>query len=90
MTKNLEDLRLEILDLDFRLVKILEKRAKISTKIGYIKTKENLKINVKSKEDEILNSLKKANKNLDQKYIEEIYEIIFHYSKKLQNSLAKN
>ena len=63
--------------IDSQVIKLLEKREKISKKIGPYKKKNKIKIQDKSREKQIL---KKLNKN----YLKHIFKIIMRNSREIQ------
>ena len=63
--------------IDSQVIKLLEKREKISKKIGQYKKKNKIKIQDKSREKQIL---KKLNKN----YLKHIFKIIIRNSREIQ------
>ena len=63
--------------IDSQVIKLLEKREKISKKIGQYKKKNKIKVQNKSREKQIL---KKLNKN----YLKHIFKIIMRNSREIQ------
>jgi len=63
--------------IDSQVIKLLEKREKISKKIGQYKKKNKIKVQNKSREKQIL---KKLNKN----YLKHIFKIIIRNSREIQ------
>lgn len=79
--REIGELRGEINKVDDRLLKLLEKRAKLAKKIGGIKRAGGLPIKDAAREREIIQ--KAASKtSLDQKFVKKIYKDIIDYCRK--------
>lgn len=84
MEPNINDYRDMITKLDTELLELLSKRLKISQKIGEYKRNNNIPIENKERENELLNFLK-SKKILKDEYIDLIWNEILLISKKIQN-----
>ncbi len=84
----LNKLRKEINLVDESLLNILEKRFEIIDRVALFKSKQNLPIENRQRESEIIETLERKNTKLDPNLIKDILKIIFNYSKDKQ--LNKN
>jgi len=84
--QNLLDYREAIDKIDEDILIALYRRNEISKKIGEFKHKNNLKIENKDRENELLKNLKQKAKlwNIDENFVEKIWEVIVAESKKNQ------
>tara|TARA_Y100000310_G_C20503074_1_gene724999 strand:- start:462 stop:728 length:267 start_codon:yes stop_codon:yes gene_type:complete len=82
--KQIQSLRKKIDGLDNKLINILEKRITTANKIILIKQKQNIKIENKKRESQVINCLKKT-KKVNSKLIEKIYKVIFQHMKSGKN-----
>jgi len=78
--EELKKLRFKIDILDEEIIKLLEERMEICKEIGKLKDK----IEDNNREKEIIKNLNKKFPNLDKELIDELYGVIFKYSKKIQ------
>lgn len=83
---NLSKLREEINKIDAILLLLLKKRFKISEDIGKYKVKNNLPVEDKKREKEIVNS-RIAISGLNKEFISDLFNLIFKESKRLQRGL---
>jgi len=72
-----------ITEIDKGISRLLAERFKHVKKIGKYKKKNNLKTKDKKREEEVINNALKEN-NLDKKFIQDLYKLIFNESYKLQ------
>ncbi len=81
--KKLEELRNKIDVIDSEIIALLNDRLSLVVKIK--RTKKNLNIPVEdlNRELEVLQNLQSG--NLEQKFIKDLYDVIFAYSKEIQN-----
>lgn len=83
----MEQLRKEIDDIDRKIIELLAKRFSIAKEIAKLKKDQNLPIQDKEREEEVI---QKANENLkqqgydDKKFTKEIYAVIMKKSKEVQ------
>ncbi len=84
----IEKLRKEIDNTDNNIIQLLSKRKGIVKKIADIKRQENKPVIDKEREQEIINRLKKLSKekDLDEKFIESVYQIIINNSRNEQEN----
>ncbi|MFA6963112.1 MAG: chorismate mutase [Patescibacteria group bacterium] len=84
---NLEELRTEIDKIDGEIIGFLAKRFEIVGKIGQIKNEQGLPAYQPEREKMVLESLKgKARRlEIEDKFIDDLYEIIFAESRKIQS-----
>ncbi len=80
---NLEDLRNEIDKIDNELVLLLQKRFDVTNQVGEYKKQNNILVNHPSREDDIINSIKKL-KLSNEEEIVHLYKALFLISKKSQ------
>ena len=80
----LKTYRLNIDELDNLIIKYLEERIIISSKIGRIKKQNSLNIEDEIREREIIEKLKKRTKYLSKEDINKLYDLIFKISKNIQ------
>jgi len=79
----MKQLRKEIDKIDSQIVKLLDKRIKLSKQIGEYKKKNNLKITDSKREKEVLKNVKKKSKN--SAFVLKLYKLIIRESKRKQN-----
>ncbi len=81
--KKLEELRNKIDVIDSEIIALLNDRLSLVVKIK--RTKKNLNIPVEdlNRELEIMQNLQTG--NLEHKFIKDLYDVIFAYSKEIQN-----
>ncbi|MDO4576246.1 MAG: prephenate dehydratase domain-containing protein [Planctomycetia bacterium] len=85
MELNLKSLRREIDRIDNGILQMLQKRLEVARLVVRFKKEQHQDINVPSREQEILTSLKSRERSLlSADVIEEIYKILFTESKRLQ------
>lgn len=88
---NLNQLRTKLDQIDTQLLKLLNKRQQVITKVAKLKKLNHLKIHQPKRELEMIDQrLKKALKlNLNQSFIQQLFRLILNESTKLQRSLIK-
>ena len=88
---NLEELRNEIDKIDDGIVELLAKRIKIVENIGQVKIREELATYQPEREKIVLEKLKIRAKEygFEDKFIDDLYKLIFTESKKIQERNAK-
>lgn len=84
--EDLETLRKEIDKINIELTKLLEKRFDLTNKVGEYKSENNISVENKNREKEILQSLPKG---IYSQYINNIFETIFSQAKKEQEAIKK-
>ena len=84
MESNINDYRNLITKIDTELLKLLSERFDISKKIGEYKKNNNIPIENKERESELLNFLK-SKEILKNEYIDLIWKDILFISKNIQN-----
>ena len=83
MTTELEALREEINNLDQELLELLEERFVLCEEIGELKKEQNISIEDKHREQEIIET--KANStSLRKEFVEQLFNLIFSESKFVQ------
>ena len=84
-------LRKKIDRIDKRLLRLLKKRQVLSLKIGYYKKNNNLDITDKKREKELNKKIIKLSNELglDEKYINKLFSIIIHESRKKQRTYGR-
>lgn len=91
--RNLGKIRKDINDIDGKVIKLLNERFSLSKEVGSYKRAHGIKVFDKDREKEILEKIKKENKDYG-KFLTEIYEKIMNLSKDLQKErfglLGKN
>ena len=91
LDNRIKDFRRKIDRLDDQLIDIIVERLSLTLDIGEIKKEINLNITDNNREQEIINRItQRLNGRLNPKEIENIFNLIFQISKKLQkkNSFA--
>ena len=85
----LETFRFEINSIDTEILKLLDKRMKISKKIGDYKKSNNIQVLDKSREKIVIDNLVSKNSNmnlnLNEELIKNLWNNIMSYSKNIQN-----
>ena len=81
--KNLNKSREKLDKIDSQIIKLLENRMKIVKDIGIYKLENNLSITDSSREDIIIENLKKQISKEFENIVEPIYDRIFHQSKEI-------
>lgn len=86
VTKEIQILRNEIDKLDQEILEVIEKRIRVTEKIGQIKKTHNSEILDKERESEILSGLIATGKEfgIDEKFIISLWRQIIDYSYKVQ------
>ena len=83
--KNLEKFRIDIDEIDNKIMELLVKRFSISSKIGEMKTLNKLTINDPNRENEIIDRLSKDYIGaLDHNQVASIFSPIYSISKQIQ------
>ena len=80
----IENNRKKIDEIDEEIIRLLNERMKLSKEIGKIKQKNNISIEDKEREKELIKKLFQKKEDLSEDFIEETYSIILKYSKKQQ------
>jgi len=80
---SIEQYRYEIDTIDKKLISLVERRMKLASKIGKLKMAEELPIEQSDREKYIRKSMYKHS-SLEERDIDELYDIIFNLSKKYQ------
>jgi len=75
-------IREEIDKVDSEILKQLKKRIELILKISEYKKENNLPIEDSAREEEIISSMELT--DLDEKFVRDIYKVIFNYSKARQ------
>ncbi len=81
-TDEIEKLRDQINAVDSEIVKLLNRRIEIVLKIGDQKAVDSLPVEDLSREEEIISKLDHG--TLSDRFIRDIYRVIFNYSKTVQ------
>ena len=86
---DLNELRQQINNIDLELLKKLKERMSISKKIGLYKIEKKIEVQDKSREELLLKSLinneiKIFENDMNEEFINELWNIIMNYSKKNQ------
>jgi len=86
MSKEIQNFRKQINKIDNQILYLLNKRTKISRAIGRYKKQNNLKIQDKIREKQLIKNIKqKAEKyNLNKKYINQLFKLILKNSRDIQ------
>jgi chorismate mutase-like protein len=86
MSKEIQNFRKKFDNLDTQILNLLNKRNQLSKEIGEYKNKNNLSVQDKKREKQILATIQeKAEKNnLDKKYIKQIFKAVLRSSRKIQ------
>lgn len=86
MNNQIKKYRTEINRIDKEIIELLSSRIEISKKIGQEKIIHNYPITDKKRERSALikRQFLASKTNLDQKFIKEIFKLIFKYSKRVQ------
>ncbi len=83
----LEEIRMEINNLDEKIVKLLEQRFNLVLEVGKAKKENNLQIFDGSRENAVIENCKKHLENEKyQEYLEKIYIQIMNTCKEIQNN----
>ncbi len=84
--ENLEKYRKEIDRIDEEIIKLLDKRLKVSLKIGDYKRKRKLKIYDKKREIEVFDKLERlaVQHKLDETFINKVFNVIVRNSRRSQ------
>ena len=84
MNNDLLELRARITEADNEIIEALELRMKLTEEIAEYKKEKNLPIEDKKREKEIISD-RKLQTALSQQFIEDLFQLIFKESKKIQN-----
>lgn len=82
-------LRKKIDAIDNKIITLLEKRMKYVFKLAHIKKDNNIPIEDKNREKEIILNLSKNSHLLKYKDIKKIFNVIFYISKEYQREVLK-
>lgn len=85
----IEEARKEIDLIDSELIKLFEKRMKLSAKIAKEKSRKNIPVYDEKREQEILKKINGKSSEKLQKFSAELYEKIFELSRNYQKELMK-
>lgn len=85
-TMELRDLRRQIDELDEELVEIISKRLSIMPVVAEIKRSQNVAIDQKRREEEVIDNIRKKaeHRNLDPDFVERIMVELISESKRIQ------
>ncbi len=86
---DIAEARNEIDKIDSELVKLFEKRMKLSAEIAEEKKRKNLPVSDKKREEEIIKKIGEKSTEETKKYTENLYRKIFELSKDYQKELMK-
>ncbi len=81
--KKLEELRNKIDVIDSEIIALLNDRLALVLQIKKAKKNLNIPVEDLNRELEVLQNLQSG--NLEQKFIKDLYDVIFAYSKEIQN-----
>ena len=93
VTMNLSELRKEIDKIDSEIIELLHERLSISVQIAEYKSKNNLPVLDKKREDEIINdrvSKFNSTNHADSKFISSLFKTILDKSKEIQENKIKD
>jgi len=89
LEKRIKLYRIEIDNLDEKIVHLLNKRAAAATKIGHIKREYNMPVYVPSREEEVINHVKSLNPGpLSNNAIGRLFERIIDESRRLERETS--
>ena len=89
LEKRIKPFRLEIDELDEKIVILLNKRAAAATNIGHIKREYNMPVYVPSREEEVLSHVKSLNPGpLSNNAIGRLFERIIDESRRLERETS--
>ncbi len=82
----MQNLRSKINKIDLQLLTLLAERQKVSREIGIYKKQNKIAINQPKREQELLAKLSSISKKkkIDPIFVQKLFKLIFHYSKKVQ------
>ena len=84
---DLEDLRLQIDEIDDKIVELIEKRMDVAAGIAKYKKENNLPVLNSKREREKLNDVSKKSREETQSYMRVLYSLMFELSRSYQNRL---
>jgi len=88
--EKLKNFRNELNTIDEEITKLLKRRMEIVISIGEFKMKNNINVEDKGREEEVINLVLKNLKDTKlEHYCSDIYKYIFTKSKEVQNDLLK-
>lgn len=85
----IEILRKEIDEIDDRIKTLFVQRMALCEKIGVLKAKSLLPVNVSSREEQIISRLTNGESEVMKKYVTALYSTIFEVSKDYQQKTKK-
>jgi len=89
LEKRIKPFRIEIDELDEKIVILLNKRAAAATKIGHIKREYNMPVYVPSREEEVIGHVKSLNPGpLSNNAIGRLFERIIDESRRLERETS--
>ncbi len=80
---NLDNLRNKIDDIDLEIINLLEERFNTTSQVGFFKKENNINVENKTREEDIINMIK-SKKLQNESQIIELYQAMFLISKKEQ------
>jgi len=86
MNAELESFRKEIDEIDLELIKLIEKRLKICKDVGKCKLKNDISVENKQREKEVIQKLI-SKTSLDKRFVSKLFELLLDESKRLQRNL---
>lgn len=84
MTTELEELRAKITETDNDIIEALELRMKLAEEVAEFKRENDISIEDKTRESQIIND-RKLQTSLNEQFVEDIFKLIFKESKRVQN-----
>lgn len=84
MTTELEELRAKITETDNDIIEALELRMKLAEEVAEFKRENDISIEDKAREKQIIND-RKLQTSLNEQFVEDIFKLIFKESKRVQN-----
>jgi len=89
MNTDLIEIRSRITEIDNEIIELLEDRMSMAEDIAMLKEEEGMPIEDKKREFEIIED-RKMHTSLNPEFVEEVCELIFKESKRLQNEYVNN
>lgn len=83
--KTLKEARNEIDRVDYEIVKLLKERLELSMAVRAIKMTDKTSVNDPNRESRIIAALQQELPEVHHEYLQDLYKIIFDYSKALQS-----
>ncbi len=82
---DLKKLRKKINSIDGKIIHLLCKRFEAVEEVAKVKKNLGLDVNDEAREREVIQNCKRAAKNLDEEFVEELARLILAQSKKIQS-----